>query len=156
MVMVDEPEPSHYGGVVAAPAVREMTLRTLSYLGRMPETVQASAAPASPATAAPSAQAGQPAQAGRAEQAKGPTSADKEIMEIAQSTPTEVKAVEVRSVPDFSGMPLRKAVEILMQKGIVPKLEGQGLIVNKQSPAPGAPWPGENKNDFVLWLSRPS
>ena len=162
LVMVDEPEPSHYGGVVAAPAVREMTLRTLSYLGRMPETVQASAASAGQAPAAPAAQAtptaasGQAGQAARAEQAKGPSSADKEIMEIAQSTPTEVKAVEVRSVPNFSGMPLRKAVEILMQKGIVPRLEGQGLIVNKQSPAPGAPWPGENKNDFVLWLSRPS
>jgi cell division protein FtsI (penicillin-binding protein 3) len=128
----------------------------------MPETVQASAASAGQAPAAPAAQAtpaasaGQAGQAARAEQAKGPTSADKEIMEIAQSTPTEVKAVEVRSVPNFSGMPLRKAVEILMQKGIVPRLEGQGLIVNKQSPAPGAPWPGENKNDFVLWLSRPS
>ena len=44
----------------------------------------------------------------------------------------------------------------LAQKGIVPKLEGQGLVVNKQSPAPGAPWPGDKPSEFVLWLSRPS
>jgi cell division protein FtsI (penicillin-binding protein 3) len=150
MVMVDEPEPSHYGGVVAAPAVRDMTLRMLSYLGRMPETVQLAQAPAAGQA---STVAGQ-VKAAAAPQ--GPSGADKEIMEIAQSTPTEVKTVEVHSVPNFSGMPLRKAVEILMQKGIVPRLEGQGLVVSKQSPAPGAPWPGENKNEFVLWLSRPS
>jgi len=59
-------------------------------------------------------------------------------------------------VPNFSGMPLRKAVEILVSKGIVPKLEGQGLVVSKQSPAPGAPWPGEKNSEFILWLSRPS
>jgi cell division protein FtsI (penicillin-binding protein 3) len=40
IVMVDEPEPSHYGGVVAAPAVREVTQKTLCYLGRMPAAVQ--------------------------------------------------------------------------------------------------------------------
>lgn len=150
MVMVDEPEPSHYGGVVAAPAVRDMTLRMLSYLGRMPETVQLAQAPAAGQAATASGQA----KAAAAPQ--GPSGADKEIMEIAQSTPTEVKTVEVHAVPNFSGMPLRKAIEILMQKGIVPRLEGQGLVVSKQSPAPGAPWPGENKNEFVLWLSRPS
>jgi cell division protein FtsI (penicillin-binding protein 3) len=147
MVMVDEPEPSHYGGVVAAPAVKDVTLRMLSYLGRMPETVQVAKAPAGAAAdmpaATPAAQT-------------GPSKADQEILAIAQSKPATAKAVEVHAVPDFSGMPLRRAVEILAQKGIVPKLEGQGLVVNKQSPAPGAPWPGDKPSEFVLWLSRPS
>ncbi len=151
MVMVDEPEPSHYGGVVAAPAVKDLTLRMLSYLGRMPETVQLAKAPA----AAAETPAGAAASAGSAGSG-GPSRADQEILAIAQSKPAAAKAVEVHAVPDFSGMPLRRAVEILAQKGIVPKLEGQGLVVNKQSPAPGAPWPGDKPSEFVLWLSRPS
>ncbi len=158
LVMIDEPEPSHYGGVVAAPAVRDMTLRMLSYLGRMPEAVQvaktkaggSSAAPA-PAVQAVSATAPAPA---------APSKADKEILDIADSAPTTSPSgsapVEVHAVPNFAGMPLRKAVEILASRGIVPRLEGQGLVVSKQSPAPGAPWPGDNNSEFVLWLSRPS
>jgi cell division protein FtsI (penicillin-binding protein 3) len=76
--------------------------------------------------------------------------------------PAEVVTVplapaDVPAVPNFSGMPLRRAVEILISKGIVPRLEGQGLVVSKQSPSPGAPWPGPKKDqEFVLWLSRPS
>lgn len=143
MVMVDEPEPSHYGGVVAAPAVRDVTLRMLSYLGRMPETVQLAKAPAAAAAEMPAASV-------------APSKADKDILAIAQSKPAEAKAIEVHSVPDFSGMPLRRVVEILAGKGIVPRLEGQGLVVSKQSPAPGAPWPGEKQSEFVLWLARPS
>jgi len=61
------------------------------------------------------------------------------------------------AIPNFSGMPLRRVVEILVSRGIVPKIEGQGLVVTRQSPAPGAPWPGtEKRQEFVLWLSRPS
>jgi cell division protein FtsI (penicillin-binding protein 3) len=143
LVMVDEPEPCHYGGVVAAPAVRDITLRMLSYQGRMPEAALA----AKPAPAA----AGEPVA-----EACPATQADKQIMEIAQSPKPGAGPVAVHAVPNFSGMPLRRAVEILMSKGIVPRLEGQGLVVAKQSPAPGAPWPGEENTEFVLWLTRPS
>jgi len=146
LVMVDEPEPSHYGGVVAAPAVRDVTMRMLSYLGRMPEAVQTAKAGAPGASSAAAAPA-EPA---------GPSKADKEILDIAESAPAGTEPVEVHAVPNFSGMPLRKVVEILASRGIVPRLEGQGLVVSKQSPAPGAPWPGEKKSEFVLWLSRPS
>ncbi len=159
MVMVDEPEPSHYGGVVAAPAVRDVTLRMLSYLGRMPETVQV----APLAATAPNSGAN-PGAAPASPPAATPSKADKEILEIAQSATVAPISVAAEGgspaapnyVPNFAGMPLRKVVEILMSKGIVPRLEGQGLVVSKQSPAPGAPWPGENKADFVLWLARPS
>ncbi|KHK03423.1 penicillin-binding transpeptidase domain-containing protein [Desulfovibrio sp. TomC] len=150
MVMVDEPEPSHYGGVVAAPAVREVTLRMLSYLGRMPETVQVAKAAASGAVSGSTAAAETPAAP------MAPSKADKDILAIAQSKTAETKAVEIHAVPDFSGMPLRRVVEILAGKGIMPRLEGQGLVVSKQSPGPGTPWPGENKSEFVLWLARPS
>jgi cell division protein FtsI (penicillin-binding protein 3) len=143
LVMVDEPEPCHYGGVVSAPAVREITLRMLSYLGRMPEAALA-AKPAPGAACEPVAQACLPSRT------------DKEILDIAQAKSPAAGATAVHAVPNFSGMPLRRVVEILMSKGIVPRLEGQGLVVAKQSPAPGAPWPGEDKPEFVLWLTRPS
>ena len=145
--MVDEPEPCHYGGVVSAPAVKDITLRMLSYLGRMPDSVQATK------TAPAAAAAGEPVA-----QACPVNHNDKAIMDIAQAPKGDAAPVptEVHAVPNFSGMPLRRAVEILMRKGIVPRLEGQGLVVAKQSPAPGAPWPGEDKAEFVLWLTRPS
>lgn len=146
LVMVDEPEPCHYGGVVSAPAVKQITLRMLAYEGRMPDAALADKSASAPA--------GQPV-AGTCP----PSSADKQMMDIAQSKAPGVGAISIQAVPNFSGMPLRKAVEILVSKGIVPRLEGQGLVVAKQSPAPGAPWPGENKDDkpeFVLWLTRPS
>lgn len=132
LTMVDEPEPSHYGGVVAAPAVRNVTLKTLSYLGRMPETAK-------------------PAPAG---DQIYPSREDKKILEIAAG-PTPGAAAP-GMVPNFSGMPLRMAVEILAEKGIVPKLEGHGLIVSGQKPAPGTPWKGGGGKSFVLRLSRPS
>ena len=166
LVMVDEPEPSHYGGVVAAPAVRDVTLRMLSYLGRMPESVQLARIQDAPQNVA---QAAAPAGKDAAAKdkapepvAKAPSDADKQILAIAGSgegdgaTAGDGKEVTIQTVPNFSGMPLRKAVEILMGKGIVPRLEGQGLVVSKQSPAPGVPWPSGDKNEFVLWLTRPS
>lgn len=144
LVMVDEPEPCHYGGVVSAPAVRAMTLRMLSYLGRMPESVQAANKSTPPAACEPVAAPVVPSQA------------DKQILDIARGRGPGTGPTAVHAVPNFSGMPLRKAVEILVSKGIVPRLEGQGLVVSKQSPAPGAPWPGESNTEFVLWLTRPS
>jgi cell division protein FtsI (penicillin-binding protein 3) len=168
LVMVDEPEPSHYGGVVAAPAVRNVTLRMLSYLGRMPETVQLAKIQDAPqGVAQAAASAGKDVAAKDKDKAaepvaKAPSDADKQILAIAGSGDQDGaeagdgKEVTIQTVPNFSGMPLRKAVEILMGKGIVPRLEGQGLVVSKQSPAPGVPWPAGNKNEFVLWLTRPS
>jgi len=147
LVMIDEPEPCHYGGVVAAPAVREMTIRMLSYLGRMPAEAMAAVKNTPPPPVACDAVA----------VSITPSQADKVMMDIAKTRHGgKNDGVSIQSVPDFSGMPLRKAVEILMSKGIVPKLEGQGLIVTKQTPAPGMPWPSEDKAEFVLWLTRPS
>jgi len=151
LVMIDEPEPCHYGGVVAAPAVRDMTIRMLSYLGRMPEEAMVAKNTPPP-----------PAACGPVATAVTPSSADKTILDIATKGQVPPAAGSSggssvpQAVPNFSGMPLRKAVEILMSKGIVPRLEGQGLVVTKQTPAPGMPWPAENKTEFVLWLTRPS
>lgn len=153
MVMVDEPEPSHYGGVVSAPAVREVTQKTLCYLGRMPAAVQLAkgheqlhAVP----TSAPVPLAPEEAFAAGLPSGQAIDPVEAEVVNV-------TAAADAPAVPNFSGMPLRRAVEILISKGIVPRLEGQGLVVSKQSPSPGAPWPGPKKDqEFVLWLSRPS
>ncbi|MBF0514459.1 MAG: PASTA domain-containing protein, partial [Desulfovibrionaceae bacterium] len=61
------------------------------------------------------------------------------------------------AVPNLVGLPLRQAVGILAQKGLMPALKGQGLTVTKQSPEPGQPWPGtDNGQPVTLWLARQS
>ncbi len=144
LVMVDEPEPNHYGGVVAAPAVRELALKSLAYLGRLPETVRMAQerGPAQP----------QPAQPHLAQQAQAPQV--EEILGVA--FPTMDLAVNGAEVPNLVGLPLRKASEILAAKGVVPALKGNGLVVGKQNPAPGTPWNAVEKEPFTIWLSKAS
>ncbi|NDY56054.1 PASTA domain-containing protein [Desulfovibrio sulfodismutans] len=156
MVMVDEPEPSHYGGVVSAPAVREVMQKTLSYLGHAPDTGRlAKGAEQTPAAAAVAdGQAAGGKGSGQKTDILPPPVIDDALAEVVAVPPG---LLDSPAIPNFSGMPLRRVVEILVSKGIVPKIEGQGLVVTKQSPAPGAPWPGVEKNqEFVLWLTRPS
>jgi len=134
LVMVDEPEPNHYGGVVAAPAVREVAMKSLAYLGRMPETVKL----------------GQ-------DQKPAPQPAAPEVAEIlGVAFPPMNLAVNGAEVPNLVGMPLRKAAEILAGKGVVPSLQGNGLVVGKQNPAPGTPWNAVEKEPFTLWLAKAS
>jgi cell division protein FtsI (penicillin-binding protein 3) len=156
MVMVDEPEPSHYGGVVSAPAVRDVMQKTLSYLGHAPDTGRlAKGTEQMPAAAAVAAQQTPGGKGlGQKPEPLPPPVIDDTLAEVVAVPPG---LLDSPAIPNFSGMPLRRVVEILVSKGIVPKIEGQGLVVTKQSPAPGAPWPGaEKKQDFVLWLARPS
>lgn len=156
MVLVDEPEPSHYGGVVSAPAVREVMQKTLSYLGQMPDPVLLAGAsgPAAVSGAAAAKQAAGGAGAGQIPANVPPPVIDDTLAEVVAVPPG---LTDSPAIPNFAGMPLRRVVEILVSRGIVPKIEGQGLVVTRQSPAPGAPWPGtEKRQEFVLWLSRPS
>lgn len=133
MVIVDEPAPQHYGGVVAAPAVREIALQSLAYMGRLPE---------------PSAQAGTGTADG------GLTDEDVRRLVDAIGAGIENPAVALQgseAVPDVVGMSLRRAVELLAGGGAVPEVRGSGLVVRRQSPAPGKPWPGTGDR-CVLWL----
>lgn len=141
LVMVDEPEPNHYGGVVAAPAVRELAIKSLSYLGRLPETVKLAGELRGPQPA--------PNAAGHA---ANHVSEVAEIMGVA--FPPMNLNVSGSEVPNLVGMPLRKASEILAGKGVVPSLKGNGLVVGKQNPAPGTPWNAVEKEPFTLWLGK--
>ena len=127
LVSVDEPEPQHYGGVVAAPAFKEVALRTMSYLGRLPEKPVAVAADTSKA---------KPLYCSRAE---------------LRAKVSKDCIVAADKVPDVRGYTIRKAMEVFAGKGVVPSLRGSGQVVAKQTPAPGEPWPAAAKQ-YILWL----
>lgn len=125
MVIVDEPSPVAFGGIVCAPAVRDIAIKTLSYYNRLPEA-KASTQPEpsessmqAKATRAPSATAG-------------------------------------ANVPDLTGLPVRRALEVLGKRGIVPELKGSGMVISRQKPLPGEAWPEAKSTSkdggFVLWL----
>lgn len=134
-IMVDEPKPSHYGSVVAAPAVREVAVQTLAYLGKLPD---------------PSISAGLPVvlDGGNHGNVDGTRFA---VSSIDRVRP-EVRQAG-RTVPDVIGLSLRRAVEIFADAGTVPDFRGDGVVVTKQEPRPGKPWPGEGRT-CVLWLGQ--
>ena len=55
-------------------------------------------------------------------------------------------------MPDLQGATVRQALEILVSRGIVPTVTGQGVIIEKQHPQPGEKWPTDNK--CQLWLTQ--
>jgi cell division protein FtsI (penicillin-binding protein 3) len=58
------------------------------------------------------------------------------------------------AVPDVVGKSVRRAVEMFVVRGIVPVVRGEGSTVIRQSPAPGAKWPGADaEQECVLWIS---
>jgi len=126
MAIVDEPSPVALGGIVCAPTVREIAIKTLSYYNRLPEA-KAAAPQAEPS--------------------------ESSVHEKATRAPS---ALTGANVPDLSGLPVRRALEALGKRGIVPTLKGSGMIISHQKPLPGEPWPeakSSGKGDgFVLWL----
>jgi cell division protein FtsI (penicillin-binding protein 3) len=153
LVMVDEPEPNHYGGVVAAPAVREVAVKSLAYLGRMPETVRLGQEPGQ--AQGQEQAAAQPQGKNQKDKQKPATAPDvAEILGVA--FPPMNLAVSGAEVPNLVGLPLRRAAEILSAKGVVPALKGNGLVVGKQNPAPGTPWSAVEKETFTLWMQKTS
>jgi len=60
------------------------------------------------------------------------------------------------NVPDLTGLPVRRALEVLGKRGIVPTLKGSGMVIGRQKPLPGEAWPEAKSSGkdgaFVLWL----
>lgn len=134
LVMVDEPGPQHYGGVVAAPAVREIAVQSLAYLGRLPEPAVMTAQSAPVA---------------------GEEEAHVRTMVVGMHAGGGSLAAPVQagaSVPDVVGLSLRRAFEVFASGGAVPELRGHGVVIRRQSPAPGRPWPKPGQ-PCVLWLA---
>ncbi|KAB1442141.1 penicillin-binding transpeptidase domain-containing protein [Pseudodesulfovibrio senegalensis] len=131
--MVDEPTKNDYGGTVAAPVVRSVMVDTLAYKGQLPDAAGEAMAEELAVASIPS-------------------------EELAQTLAPAPHKTAGSTIPDLRGMALRRALEILVNKGIVPVLKGDGTTVSRQKPAAGRPWPEagntEGKKDvFVLWLS---
>lgn len=136
LCMVDEPEGIDYGGIVAAPVVRSVLVETLALRGQLPD-----------------------AHAVRLARKNAPGT---EVVEPASESvravlPAPVTLAPGTRIPDVKGMPLRRALEVFLKKGIVPTVRGDGMTVTGQTPAPGEPWPEpeeEARDDvFVLQLS---
>lgn len=122
-MMVDEPQNGHYGGVLVAPEVRNIGVQLLTASGMLAEP-QNSTMMAS-------------------------VSSEKVVAPVSRII-TAVDAADV--VPDFQGATLRQALEILIEQGIVPMVNGNGGLIEKQMPLPGAKWPEDKK--CQLWLTQ--
>lgn len=126
IAVIDDPKPHHYGSVVAAPAVKQVALESLSYLGELPDAAQ---------------------------EETGDEHVLASLDEIARSRALIVHDVQTAPgrVPDVVGLPVRRAVEAFVRAGCVPAFRGEGGFVERQSPQPGREWP-ENERP-VLWLT---
>lgn len=156
-VIVDEPKKNHYGGVIAAPAFRQIAMQSLAYMGTLPDTGYAqlpAAGQSGPAAAGAQGSRGDRMIAGQtaAGQASVKPVSQPGLTEVRQDVSHATMAVET-TVPDVRGKSLRSAVEAFARRGVIPVVRGEGFVVSKQSPLPGAQWPKEGAQEYILWLS---
>lgn len=113
LVIVDEPKTNVYGGVVAAPAFREIALQSLCYL-KVPPTG--------------------PVKAGK-ENGKE-TAKKKEQPDIAAEGAID-EASAGASMPNFHGMSIRSVLKYMEKNSLNVKIIGSGRAV-EQNPSPGS------------------
>ncbi|MFP4049413.1 MAG: hypothetical protein ACLFT8_05650, partial [Desulfovermiculus sp.] len=126
-----EPKKHHYGGVVAAPVVREVGSELMAWSGLNNLT-------------------GQPIQAKR--------DTKKNISQNrvrSQDSSVNTSWKQGDPVPDLCGLPVRQALEILAGRGIMPSLKGQGVMVSKQRPVAQSHVSQVQDKEWILWLSNP-
>ncbi len=150
LVLVDEPTRNQYGGIVAAPAFKEIASRLMTQSGILDEKKVAETGKAKSArqkrglklAKAP----GQPWQQ--------PVAAAPAIQKhTGMNLPGHLARASGR-VPDVRGKSVRNAVELFARAGIVPELRGSGGRVVRQTPPAGSPWPEPDKKiNCTLWLS---
>lgn len=113
LVVVDEPEGSVYGGIVAAPAFRNIARGALRHQGIVPD---------------------QP------ETLPMPAIKEGTLVRVERKSENGSATREgVSTVPDFVGLSLREAVEKARTLKLKVEMRGNGYVV-KQSPAPGGGW----------------
>jgi len=132
LVVVDTPRAgSHYGGSVAAPIFQRIADAALRHTGVAPTInplppvlVQASAAGASPS----------------------------ELVRTAAAGPRQISVVAgAPAVPDVRGLGAREAARRLARLGLVPRLTGDGIVIDQDPVAGTALEPGR---PCRLWLDR--
>ncbi|MHB8058134.1 MAG: penicillin-binding protein [Desulfuromonadaceae bacterium] len=112
-VIIDEPQDVKYGGVVAAPAFREIAKNSLAYLKIQPNVQSFAAA--------------------KPDETKVSLAAA--IESSTYDNAGEIPA-EMGVMPNFRGMSMRQALQIMEKRGINIKLLGSGRAA-EQSPPPG-------------------
>ncbi len=172
VVVFDEPSKNQYGGIVAAPVFQNVALRTMAYHGMLPENpplkvaaeakvTRKGADKAAAKTSARQAPQISPVQAaaknsrgapGAAPAVSGQSGADGAEVRVEVTDVSRV-AVSGSGIPQVVGLSLRRAVEGLAQRGLVPVVKGRGNIVVRQTPAAGSLLPQDPaKAECVLWL----
>lgn len=147
LVFVDEPAVNPYGGVVAAPAFKSVASSLLAYTGMLNEAKE-------PVKTAAQ-ESGKRVRGLRLASAPGQPWLTQDTSTASGDDGMRLPGHLAKAsslVPDVKGKSVRNAVELFARAGIVPELKGTGSRVVRQSPLPGAPWPGTDKN-CILWLS---
>jgi cell division protein FtsI (penicillin-binding protein 3) len=112
-VIIDEPQGVKYGGVVAAPAFREIAQNSLAYLKIQPNMPTTHIAKTTDKKTAP----------------------PEEVDETAEEDSEEITA-SGEIMPNFRGMSMRRVMQVMEKRGINIKLMGSGQAA-EQSPPPG-------------------
>jgi cell division protein FtsI (penicillin-binding protein 3) len=110
IVVVDEPQTSPYGGVVAAPAFARMASGILRYLGVYPQ-----GEPTAPAKA---------------------VEVEEELVELF-SRPMAPLSPGPNPMPDLRGRSVREALRVLAERSVEVTVVGSGRV-ERQEPSPGA------------------
>ncbi|MFZ4854863.1 MAG: penicillin-binding protein [Desulfuromonadaceae bacterium] len=127
-VIIDEPQGIKYGGIVAAPAFREIAQNSLAYLKIQPTLpLTAKVKPGDTKVAA--------------------TVADDYESEDFVSDDGEESSIEGEVMPNFQGMSMRRVLQVMEKRGINIRLIGSGRAA-EQSPPPGQKIRGDGK----VWI----
>jgi cell division protein FtsI (penicillin-binding protein 3) len=129
-VMVDEPQGTHYGSMVAGPIFRDTAIDALRWLGvpPSPSVPDAKAAPVAKREPPPARAAAPPEE----------TTEEDDTPEDGYVAASDDPRVHGRTeVPDFSGMSVGEALQAARRAGVRVEVLGSGYA-NSQSPGPGA------------------
>lgn len=113
VVIIDEPQGIKYGGVVAAPAFREIAQNTLAYLKIVPNMPIA-------------------------KKEKAPEAEEEDVQEPESLSESEIEDTtnDGAVMPDFRGMSMRGVLQVMEKRSINIRLIGSGRAT-EQSPPPG-------------------
>ncbi len=129
IIMLDEPQSNQYGGTIAAPVFGEVATRILAYGGYLPDVIFAQ------------------------NNKKAQISSSNEVFSSVKLD----KSKKISALPNFTGASLKNTMEVLIPLGIEPTINGTGLKVLYQHPAPNTPLPLVDEKGqaipVVLWLS---
>jgi cell division protein FtsI (penicillin-binding protein 3) len=128
-VIIDEPQGIKYGGVVAAPAFRNIAQNSLAYLKIQPTLpLTAAVKPAAPKVVAA-------------------VSEDDASEDDAPDEGGQENSASGGTMPNFHGMSMRRVLQIMEKNGINIRLIGSGRAA-EQSPPPGQKIRGDGK----VWI----